>query len=86
MKEFVQRIIKLRENMLRRGVSRKNEMGATKALKQFKLWFEFYPNPKEENLKRYCKKHLGKLQLIMPGVGHPEYLNLKKELSQLLEI
>lgn len=86
MKEFVKKLVKMRTTMVNRNVSKKNQMKVCKAIRKFKTYFEFYPNPKAESLKKYCQKHIDDLLLLMPGKGHPAHDKYFQELNQYIKL
>lgn len=86
MKELVQKLIRMRKEMVRRGVSQKNPLRVHRSIILFSNYFERFPKVSESTFKGYCKKHIEDLQVLLPGKGSSSYHKLNQELTQLLSL
>ncbi len=86
MKELVQKLIRMRKEMIRRGVSKKSYLRVHKSIKLFTTYFERFPKVSEETFKGYCLKHKEDISVLLPGRGSSSYQALNQELNQLLNL
>jgi len=86
MKHFVKKVIKMRKHLVRNNLSKKNAARVAKSLKKFELYFDFYPNVRDESVIKYCTKHLDDLLFIMPGKGSSSFQKLNQELNQYIQL
>jgi hypothetical protein len=82
MKEVVQKIIRVRKNLLKNERGYKNPLRSWKIIERLEGYFLNYPKASETAFKRYVQKHLDEILYLIPS--NPAGDSLKSEILKHL--
>lgn len=84
-RQFLQKVINVRQELMRTGLSQRNVIESSMAIRILKPWLDAYPHATDVQVAAHIRRNYGTLQTIMPGGASANAAEFQNQLNQIIE-
>ena len=82
-KAFLKKVVRVRSYLISSGKSIKTDEKTLRALRKTKMWLDAFPKITEDQARRYIKRNIDQVNLILPGKGSTQSEAFQNQLNEI---
>lgn len=84
-RQFLEKVINVRQHLMRTGLSQRNEILSSVAIRLLEGWLNAYPHATDVQVAAHIRRNYGTLQAIMPGGASANAAEFQNQLNYIIE-
>ena len=83
---FLQKAMRCRRQMMRQGVSKRNTLRASAAIRKVEGWLNAYPKADDRKVAAFIQRNSEAVYTILPGVSSAAGESMRAELNHIIQL
>lgn len=83
-RQFLEKVIRMRQLLMRNGLSQRNVIESSLAIRALKPWLDAYPHATAAQVAAHIRRHYNAVLAIMPGAAAANGQAFQKKLNEII--